>query len=49
MPKYAEFVFAAYGLFAVVIGGYVALVISRTRAARRALEAMDRHAKPPGA
>ena len=47
MPKYAEFVFTAYGLFAVVVGGYTGMLIRRTRAARRALEALNRAAKPP--
>jgi len=45
MPKYAEFVFAAYGLFIVVIGVYAGWLIARTRAARRALDMLDRQAK----
>jgi heme exporter protein CcmD len=49
MPKYAEFVIAAYGLFIVVIGAYAGLLIARTRAARRALAALDRQARPPRA
>jgi len=49
MPKYAEYVFAAYGLFFVAIGGYVVWLIGRTRAVRRALEVLQRTAKPPGA
>ena len=49
MPKYAEYVFAAYGLFVVVIGVYAGLLIARSRAARRALEMLDRQAKPPRA
>jgi heme exporter protein CcmD len=46
MPKYAEFVFAAYGLFIVVMGIYAALLVRRTRAARRALAALARASKP---
>jgi len=49
MPKYAEYVFAAYGLFAIVIGVYAALVLLRIRAARRALDVLDRRGSPPGA
>ena len=46
MPKYAEFVFSAYGVFVVVIGVYAALLLRRTRAVRRALEILDRARKP---
>jgi heme exporter protein CcmD len=46
MPKYAEFVFAAYGLSVVVIGAYAFSLIRRTRAARKALEALERSEKP---
>ncbi len=45
MPKYAEYVFTVYGLFAVVIGGYAAWIALRTRAARRALAALEREPK----
>jgi heme exporter protein CcmD len=46
MPKYAEFVFAAYGLFAFVMGIYAIMLLRRTRAVRRALAALDRVGKP---
>lgn len=42
MPKYAEYVFTAYGLFAVVIGGYAAWLLLRIRATRRTLDALER-------
>ena len=46
MPKYAEFVFSAYGLFIVVMGIYAVLLVRRTRATRRALAVLDRARKP---
>jgi len=46
MPKYAEFVIAAYGISIVVIGAYAVSLIRRTRAAKKALDALDRSAKP---
>jgi heme exporter protein CcmD len=42
MPKYAEYVFSAYGLFIVVIGVYAILLVRRIRAARRTLAALER-------
>ena len=42
MPKYAEYVFTAYGLFAAVIGGYTAWLLWRIRRARRTLETLER-------
>jgi len=47
MPRYAEFVFAAYGLFIVVMGIYAFALIRRTRSVRRALQALDRVSHPP--
>lgn len=47
MPKYAEFVLAAYGLFIVVMGIYAIVLIRRTRSVRRALQALDRVSHPP--
>jgi heme exporter protein CcmD len=46
MPKYAEFVFSAYGLFIAAMGLYAAWLVRRTRAARRALAVLDRAGKP---
>jgi len=46
MPKYAEYVFTAYGLFVIVVGFYAVMLIRRTRAARRTLEALTRASKP---
>ena len=45
MPKYAEYVFTVYGLFAVVIGGYTVWIMIKIRAAHRALDALERQNK----
>ncbi|HUJ76892.1 MAG TPA: heme exporter protein CcmD [bacterium] len=37
MPKYFGYVFTAYGIFILAVGGYVLALALRTRAARRAL------------
>ena len=46
MPKYAEFVIAAYGLSVAVLGIYAFSLMRRTSAARKALEILERSGKP---
>lgn len=48
MPKYFEFVFAAYGIWIGVFAVYLVLLIRKSRRVRRAMEDIARHASPPG-
>ncbi len=48
MPKYFEFVFAAYGIWIGVVAVYLVLLFRKSRRVRRAMEGLTRHASPPG-